>query len=73
VACEVAGRTRHAAERSRSSRALRASEARFRALVDASAQIVWTTDASGLVVEEEPGWELFTGEPFERYLKRTCG
>ena len=47
VACEVAGRTRHAAERSRTARALRASEARFRALVDASAQIVWTTDAAG--------------------------
>ena len=54
VACEVAGRTRHAAERSRTARALRASEARFRALVDASAQIVWTTDAAGRAVEDSP-------------------
>ena len=62
VACEVAGRTRHAAERSRTARALRASEARFRALVDASAQIVWTTDAAGRAVEDSPSWREFTGQ-----------
>jgi PAS domain S-box-containing protein len=45
----------------------RRSEARYQALVTATAQIVWTTDAAGFVVAEEAGWELFTGEPFERY------
>ena len=68
VACEVAGRTRHAAERSRSSRALRASEARFRALVDASAQIVWTTDAAGRAVEDSPSWRDFTGQRREEWI-----
>jgi PAS domain S-box-containing protein len=70
VACEVAGRTRHAAERSRSSRALRASEARFRALVDASAQIVWTRDAAGNAVEDSPSWREFTGQSPEEWLNR---
>ncbi len=68
VACEVAGRTRHAAERSRAARALRASEARFRALVDASAQIVWTTDAAGGIVEDSPSWREFTGQAPEDWL-----
>ena len=45
----------------------RRSEARYLALVTATAQIVWTTDAAGLVVEEQSGWEMFTGQPFERY------
>ena len=68
VACEVAGRTRHAAERSRAARALRASEARFRALVDASAQIVWTMDAAGRVTEDSPSWREFTGQGAEAWL-----
>ncbi|MBK1705875.1 CheR family methyltransferase [Halochromatium glycolicum] len=42
--------------------ALRASEARFRALVEASAQIVWTADAKGRVVDESPSWRAFTGQ-----------
>jgi PAS domain S-box-containing protein len=67
VACEVAGRTRHAAERSRTARALRASEARFRALVDASAQIVWTTDAAGRISEDSPSWREFTGQNPEEW------
>jgi len=36
--------------------ALRDSEESFRALVTASAQIVWRTDAQGQVVEESPSW-----------------
>ena len=70
VACEVAGRTRHAAERTRAARALRASEARFRALVDASAQIVWTTDAAGRAVEDSPSWRAFTGQSEEDWRGR---
>lgn len=70
VACEVAGRTRHAAERTRAARALRASEALFRALVDASAQIVWTTDAAGRALEDSPSWRGFTGQSAADWLDR---
>lgn len=42
--------------------ALRDSEARFRALVEASAQIVWTSDAAGHVIDESPSWCAFTGQ-----------
>ncbi|MFC7688703.1 PAS domain-containing protein [Paeniroseomonas aquatica] len=38
------------------------SEARFRALVEASAQIVWTSDAEGLAVGDSPSWRAFTGQ-----------
>jgi PAS domain S-box-containing protein len=40
---------------------------RFRALVEASAQIVWTTDASGAVVEDSPSWRAFTGQSFAQW------
>ncbi|MCF7990137.1 MAG: PAS domain S-box protein [Thiohalocapsa sp.] len=46
--------------------ALRDSEARFRALVTASAQIVWTTDAQGHFVEDSPTWRAFTGQSLEQ-------
>jgi PAS domain S-box-containing protein len=41
-------------------------EARFHALVNASAQIVWTTDADGAVVEDSPSWRTFTGQTYEQ-------
>ncbi len=47
--------------------ALRESQERFHALVSASAQIVWTTDADGIVVEDSPSWRAFTGQTFEEY------
>ena len=39
---------------------------RFRALVEASAQIVWTTNARGVVVEDSPSWRAFTGQSVEQ-------
>lgn len=48
--------------------ALRNSEEIFRALVSASAQIVWTTDASGRVVEDSPSWRAFTGQSLVEWL-----
>lgn len=45
---------------------LRAKEERFRALVETSAQIVWTTDADGLVTEDSPSWRAFTGQTYEQ-------
>ncbi len=47
--------------------ALRESEEQFRALVTASAQMVWTTDASGLVVDDSPSWRAFTGQSVEEW------
>jgi PAS domain S-box-containing protein len=41
---------------------LRDNEARYRSLVTASAQIVWTTNAQGEVLEDLPSWRAFTGQ-----------
>src|ERR1700755_1241496 len=41
--------------------ALRESETRFRSLVLATAQAVWTTNPQGQVTAILPGWETFTG------------
>jgi len=46
----------------RSDQRLRDGEQRFRALVDASAQIVWSTDATGTVMDDSPSWRAFTGQ-----------
>jgi PAS domain S-box-containing protein len=40
---------------------------RFRALVEASAQLVWTTDASGAVSEDSPSWRAFTGQTYDQW------
>jgi len=45
----------------------RASQSRYQALIEASAQIVWTTDPSGAVVEDSPSWRRFTGQTYEQW------
>lgn len=42
--------------------ALLLSEQRYRSLISAIAQIVWTTDARGQVIEDQPGWRACTGQ-----------
>ncbi|HEY4135243.1 MAG TPA: PAS-domain containing protein [Alphaproteobacteria bacterium] len=42
--------------------ALRANEARYRALVTSAAQIIWMTDAHGAAREIGPGWMAYTGQ-----------
>ena len=42
--------------------AARSVEARYRALVEASASVIWTTDTTGAVVENSPSWQDFTGQ-----------
>ena len=42
--------------------AMRRSEERFRALVEASSQIVWTADGAGNIIEDSPSWRAFTGK-----------
>ena len=43
-------------------RRLADSEARFRALVEASAQLVWITAADGTVLGDSPSWRAYTGQ-----------
>ncbi len=43
------------------------SEHRYRALIDATTQIVWNTSADGHFVTEQPSWSAFTGQSFEEY------
>jgi PAS domain S-box-containing protein len=54
-------------EQKRAERAQRESEERFRTLVEATSQIVWTMPASGEFVTEQPAWASFTGQSFKEY------
>ena len=56
---------RNTARRELAARQLHDSGERFRAIVAASSNIVWTTDASGKFVEEQPSWTAFTGQTLE--------
>jgi PAS domain S-box-containing protein len=47
--------------------ALRLSEARFRAAVEAMQGRLWTNDATGRMVGEQPGWAALTGQTFDEY------
>lgn len=42
--------------------AIRESESRFRSLITATAQVVWTTDAGGAFTPEQTAWTEFTGQ-----------
>jgi len=46
---------------------LRESEARFRAAIDAVEGVLWTNDASGRMVGEQPGWARLTGQTRDQY------
>nr|ASV46944.1 hybrid sensor histidine kinase/response regulator [uncultured bacterium] len=43
---------------------LRASEARFHALVEVAGHATWSVDAGGRVVAPQPAWQVFTGQTF---------
>ncbi|UQN09977.1 GAF domain-containing protein [Deinococcus sp. QL22] len=44
-----------------------ASEARYRALTEATDQYVWTNSAEGEMLGEQPGWAALTGQTPEEY------
>lgn len=50
--------------------ALRRSEERYRSLLTATNQVVWTADANGDVQEDCPDWRVITGQTAEQYLGR---
>ncbi|HSU16087.1 MHYT domain-containing protein [Longimicrobium sp.] len=58
---------RRARARSAETEALRRSEDRFRSLVVATAQIIWTTNEKGEFAAEQPEWAAFTGGSFDEY------
>jgi PAS domain S-box-containing protein len=47
--------------------ALRVREERFRSLVMATSQIVWTNTADGRVREDSPSWRAFTGQTYDEW------
>ncbi len=50
---------------------LKASEKSSRALIEASAQIVWSCDPQGYVREDSPTWRAYTGQTLEQ--SQACG
>jgi PAS domain S-box-containing protein len=55
-------------ESRRALQAVRMSEQRYRSLVEAAAQTVWTTNARGELVEPAPRWLAFTGQTHGAHL-----
>ena len=55
--------------RKRAERATRESEERFRSLVQASAAMIWTADATGAFAKPQPNWTRFTGQPEDESLR----
>jgi PAS domain S-box-containing protein len=54
-------------DQQRVQRDLQASEARFRAAVQAVRGVLWTNDATGRMVGEQPGWSAMTGQTRAEY------
>ena len=65
IEAAMRGAERLAAERA-TREALEASEQRFRSLVEATAQVVWRTDAGGRIVSPVPSWTALTGQSTEQ-------
>ena len=55
-------------ERKQHQQQLAHNEARFRALVKASSEIVWTGDVHGNMAEDSKSWREFTGGSLEQWL-----
>jgi PAS domain S-box-containing protein len=57
---------RDVTERYKVLKILRENEARYRSLVQATAQVVWIADVNGLIIEDSPSWRKFTGQTYEQ-------
>jgi PAS domain S-box-containing protein len=44
---------------------VRENEARYRSLITATAQLIWTTNAQGEVLDDIPTWRAFTGQSYD--------
>jgi len=55
-------------DQKRANQAIRLNEQRYRSLVEATAQTVWTTDARGGITEPAPRWMAFTGQSLGAHL-----
>ncbi len=58
---------RDVTQRHQANQRLHASEQRFKAAVSAVEGVVWTNNADGEMVGEQPGWAALTGQSFEHY------
>jgi len=54
-------------ERVEAETAMRIREERFRSLVMATSQIVWTSAPDGRVVDDSPSWRRFTGQSYDEW------
>ncbi|BAZ49479.1 integral membrane sensor hybrid histidine kinase [Nostoc sp. NIES-4103] len=52
-------------DRKQAELALQLSEERFRSLIEATSQIIWSTNAEGGFVTDQPQWRAFTGQSIE--------
>jgi PAS domain S-box-containing protein len=55
---------RDVTDRTRFLRVLALSEERYRSLIEATAQIVWTAEPDGEICEDSPSWRRFTGQTY---------
>lgn len=67
---EIAQEKRRGEELQRLEHDRRRSEERFRSLVTATSQIVWTAAANGEFTTAQPNWTRFTGQTFEQLRGR---
>lgn len=67
LAVAAAGVDRRLLARREETEALRRSEDRFRSLIQASSQIIWTTDPDGEMRGEQISWSTFTGQDANAY------
>ena len=66
-ASRLAGERKARAEAEAAQAALQLSEGRYRALVEAAGQFIWTNTPAGRMEGEQPGWAALTGQSQAEY------